>query len=366
MADLRRTPLWDCHREAGARLVEFAGYEMPVQYAGVIDEHRAVRGAAGLFDVSHMGEVRVSGSGAEAFIERLTPNSVAKLKPGRAHYSGLLTEEGGYIDDLLVYRIASEEFLLVVNAANREEDFAWIRSHAPEEGVELEDVSDRYALLALQGPKAVEILAPLASIDVAAIRYYRFAMGEVDGVPTLISRTGYTGEDGFELYLDPSAAERIWNRLFETGASAGLAPAGLGARDTLRLEAGMALYGHELDRSTSPYEAGLAWVVKLASGEFIGRDALVAQKESGAPRTLIGFEIEGRGIARQGHEVLDAEGQAVGVVTSGTWSPTFEKALGMAYVPTELAHPGASIGVSVRGRTLPAKIVELPFYKRPK
>jgi glycine cleavage system T protein (aminomethyltransferase) len=357
---LKRTPLYDCHAQAGAKLVEFAGWEMPVQYAGVIEEHRAVRTAAGLFDVSHMGEVRIRGTGAEALLQSLTPNDVSKLVPGRAHYSGLLTERGTYVDDLLIYRLGAEDFLVVVNASNAERDFEWIAARSQGQA-EVVDESDRWALLALQGPKALEILAPLASPDVSGLKYYGFAQGEVDGAPALISRTGYTGEDGFELYLDPADAPRIWGRLLAAGAQ----PAGLGARDTLRLEAAMALYGHEIDETTTPFEAGLGWVVKLDKGDFLGRDALREQKAQGIPRKLVGFEVEGRGIARQGHRVV-SEDRAVGGVTSGTWSPTFEKALGMAYVPPEMAAPGTLLTLDVRGKPLPAKVVELPFYRRPR
>jgi aminomethyltransferase len=363
--DLKRTPLYACHVEAGARIVDFAGWEMPVQYTGVIEEHRAVRTAAGLFDVSHMGEVRVRGAGAEAFLQRLTPNDVSKLVPGRAHYSGLLTEGGTYVDDLLIYRMGAEDFLVVVNASNADRDFEWIASRAGGDmgDVEVVNESDRYALLALQGPKALEILTGLASapVDIAGLKYYGFAEGQVNGAPALISRTGYTGEDGFELYLPPEDAPAVWRRLVEAGAS----PAGLGARDTLRLEAAMALYGHELDETTTPFEAGLGWVVKLDKGDFLGRDALVAQKAEGTPRKLVGFEVQGRGIARQGHGVV-SDGGAVGIVTSGTWSPTFEKALGMAYVPPDLAAVGTALTLEVRGKVLPAVVVELPFYRRPR
>lgn len=342
----------------------FAGWEMPVQYAGVISEHRAVRESAGLFDVSHMGEVRVRGAGAEAFLDSLTPNHVARLQPGRAHYSGLLNDRGTYLDDLLIYRLAQEEFLLVVNASNADQDFEWIRSHAGA-GVEVENVSDDYALLALQGPRAIEILAPLTSTDLTGLRYYRFAVGEIDGVEAIISRTGYTGEDGFELYVSPQAGPALWRRLLDVGASHGLVPAGLGARDTLRLEAAMALYGHEIDDGTTPWEAGLSWIVKLGKGDFIGREALVRLRDEGPRRRLIGFEVTGRGIAREGH-VIRSEERAVGKVTSGTFSPTFEKALGMGYVPSELAAPGTELSIEVRKRLLDARVVEMPFYRRPK
>jgi glycine cleavage system T protein (aminomethyltransferase) len=367
-AELKRTPLYECHFEAGAKMVPFAGWEMPVQYTGVIDEHRAVRTAAGLFDVSHMGEVRVRGAGALDLLQRLTPNDVAKLGPGRAHYSGLLTERATYIDDLLIYRLGEADFLVVVNASNADRDFAWIADHREEvaEVAEVTNTSDDYALLALQGPAALAILAPLASVDVSALRYYGFAEGEVAGVPALISRTGYTGEDGFELYLPPGDAAAVWRRLLTAGAPHGLVPAGLGARDTLRLEAGMALYGHEIDEETTPFEAGLGWVVKLGKGDFLGRAALAAQEASGVKRRLVGFEVLGRGIARQGHAVLDASGAAVGAVTSGTFSPTLEKALGMAYVPIGLDTPGTPITLDVRGKPVAARVVALPFYTRPK
>ncbi|HXO19948.1 MAG TPA: glycine cleavage system aminomethyltransferase GcvT [Thermoanaerobaculia bacterium] len=364
---LKRTPLYECHLEAGGRMVDFAGWEMPVQYAGVIEEHRAVRTAAGLFDVSHMGEIRLRGPRAEALLQRLTPNDVAKLAPGRAHYSGLLTERGTYVDDLLIYRLGGEDFLVVVNASNSDRDFEWIaeRNENERDGAEVENASDDYALLALQGPRALEILAPLVSADVSGLRYYGFAEAAVDGVPTLVSRTGYTGEDGFELYLPPAEAPRVWRRLLAAGAAAGLTPAGLGARDTLRLEAAMALYGHEIDETTTPLEAGLSWVVKLDKGDFLGRDALALQSSRGLDRQLVGFEVEGRGIARQGHDV-QVDGARVGAVTSGTWSPTFEKALGMAYVPAALAAPGTALSLDVRGKPVAAKVVPLPFYRRPR
>jgi aminomethyltransferase len=368
---LRRTPLYEAHRAAGAKLVPFAGWEMPVQYAGVIDEHRTVRAAAGLFDVSHMGEIRVRGAGAEPFLQHLTPNDVAKLAVGRAHYSGLLTQAGTYIDDLLCYHLGEDDYLLVVNAANRDADVAWVEGRARgwndagQEPVEVADVSDDYALIAVQGPAAPGLVQRLADRPLDEVRYYGFAAGEVAGAPALISRTGYTGEDGFELYVAPGDAAALWRRLLDEGAGDGVAPAGLGARDTLRLEAAMALYGHELDRETTPLEAGLGWVVKLDKGDFVGREALVRQKQAGVERKLVGFEVEGRGIAREGHAVK-AGGGTVGRVTSGTWSPTFEKALGLAYVGVDHAAPGTALTLDVRGRELPARVVEIPFYRRPK
>lgn len=362
-AGAKRTPLYKRHLAAGGKIVDFAGWQLPVQYSGLMDEHRAVRSAAGLFDVSHMGEFKLTGAGAENLLQRLTPNDVSKLAPGRIHYSGLLTDAATYVDDLLVYRLAPEEFMLVVNAANCEKDFTWIEERLAGD-VDLQDVSDDHALLALQGPQAETILSQLTDLDLPAIRYYRFAIGEVAGIRTLVSRTGYTGEDGFELYLPPEDAAAVWDRLLEVGGPAGLIPAGLGARDTLRLEASMALYGHEIDDTTTPLEAGLGWVVKMAKSEFLGRDILARQKEDGVARQLVGFEMVGRGIARQGYPVV-ANGEAVGSVTSGSFSPTLEKAIGMGYVPVTLASPGTEIEIQVRKNRIPAAIVPMPFYKRP-
>jgi len=364
MSDLRRTPLYDRHVAAGAKLVPFAGWEMPVQYSGVMDEHRAVRSAAGLFDVSHMGEFRVAGPRAEAFVQGLTPNDVAGLAPGRAHYSAFLTPEGTFVDDLLVYRLAADELLIVVNAGNIDGDFAWA-SAQPREGVELANVSAHWALLALQGPKAASILQPLTAAPLAEVQYYHFTRGEVAGHAAIVSRTGYTGEDGFELYVAPEAASALWDALLAAGAPEGLVPAGLGARDTLRLEAGMALYGHEIDRSTTPWDAGLDWIVKLDKGEFIGRRALVAARAEGPRRRLVGFEVEGRGIAREGH-AIHAGGRQVGAVTSGTFSPTFERALGMGYVESAHAEPGTPLEIDVRGKRVAARVAPIPFYKRRK
>ncbi len=361
---VRRTPLYEAHLAAGSKLVEFAGWEMPVQYSGVLQEHRAVRTAAGIFDVSHMGEFRVAGEGAEAFLQRMTPNDVAKLQPGRIHYSGLLTEEGTYVDDLLIYRLAPDEFLLVVNAANADKDLAWLQKHI-DTGVILKDVSSDYGLIALQGPKAESILSGLTDTELSGIRYYAFEPGEVAGQSAIISRTGYTGEDGFELYLAPEDTPPVWDRLLEVGRPEGLVPTGLGARDTLRMEAAMALYGHEIDDTITPLEAGLQWVVKLEAADFIGRQVLVAMKEAGLARKLVGFNVEGRGIARQGHKVV-ADGEEVGFVTSGTFSPTLEKALGMAYVPVSMATAGTPLSLNVRGKLIPAVVVDLPFYKRAK
>jgi aminomethyltransferase len=310
-----------------------------------------------------MGEFRVHGSGALAFLQGMTPNNVAKLIPGRAHYSGLLNEQGTYIDDLLIYCLAEGDYLLVVNASNIGKDWRWLEEHAHPDCT-LEDQSEEYALLALQGPAALGILQPLTATELAPIRYYGFVQGEVAGVPAILSRTGYTGEEGFELYLPAGEAAEVWAALLRAGADAGVQPAGLGARDTLRLEAGMALYGHEIDATTTPYQAGLGWVVKLKKGDFLGRDVLVAEKRSGPSRRLVGFEIQGRGIARQGHGILVA-GAEVAKVASGTWSPTLEKAIGTALLPAELAADGQEVLIEVRRRQLPARIVPLPFYRRP-
>jgi aminomethyltransferase len=360
--ELRRTPLNEAIRRSGARCVDFAGWEMPVQFTSVIEEHLAVRTAAGLFDVSHMGEVAVEGRDALPLLQRLTPNDVARLEPGQAQYTALLTARATFVDDVLVYRLGADRFLLCVNAANRQKDFAWIREHA-EGDVRVEDVSDRYAQLALQGPRAAEILARVAETAVDRIGTYRFAEGRVRGVPALISRTGYTGEDGFELYLPPDGAERVWTALLEAGSGDGLIPAGLGARDTLRLEARMPLYGNDIDDTVTPFEAGLGFIVRLEKGEFLGADVLRAQKEKGVARRLVGFELTGRGIARHGHAVR-ISGREAGRVTSGTFAPYLKRSIGLAYLPAESSAVGQAIEAVVRDKAIPGRIVKTPFYKR--
>jgi aminomethyltransferase len=362
---LRRTPLDQNHRRAGAKMVPFAGWEMPLQYRGVIPEHHAVRQAAGLFDVSHMGEILVEGPGALAYLQSLTPNDVAQLDAGRAHYSGLLTEDGTYVDDILIYCRGEERYLVVVNAANVAVDFAWMKQHAPA-GVRVEDASEQWALMALQGPRAAEILASLVDVDLATIKNYRFAEGRIGETAGIISRTGYTGEDGFELYVPPAAAPAIWEELLRLGAPLGLEPAGLGCRDTLRLEAGMALYGHEIDRETTPLEAGLSWVVKLGKeADFLGRAALEGQQQAGLGKRLVGLEVLGRGIAREGHEVFVGD-ERVGVVRSGTMSPTLGKAIATAHVSPAASELGTAVEIDVRGRRVEAQVVALPFYRRPR
>ena len=362
---VKTTPLTDRHRSLGARMVPFAGYEMPVQYAGVIDEHLAVRQRAGLFDVSHMGEARVRGSQALDFLQKLTCNNVAKLKVGRAHYTGLMTPQGCFHDDLLIYRLAEDEFLLVLNAANATKDLSWMRDHLAGFDAELIDESDAWALLALQGPEAVQVLTGLTRADVAATPYYGFTESEVAGRKMIVSRTGYTGEDGFELYLQAGDAAHVWDALLEAGEPAGLQPTGLGARDTLRLEARMALYGNDIDDTTTAYEAGLGWIVKMKKGDFIGRDALLKQREEGLKRTLVGFEMQGRAIARHGYPAT-SNGEGVGQVTSGSFAPFLERRIGLAYLPLELSEVGTTFDVDIRGRHQPAEVVETPFYSRKK
>lgn len=359
---MKRTPLYAMHRRAGARMVEFAGWEMPVQYRGVIDEHVAVRQRAGLFDVSHMGEIEIRGPAALDLCQRVTANDVSRLKLQQAQYNLLMNENGGIVDDVIFYRLESNYFLVCVNASNSDKAFTWIQKQAQGD-VELNNVSSRYAQLALQGPLAEKILQPLTPVDLGEIHAFFFASGEVSSIRCLIARTGYTGEDGFELYCDPSEAERLWTVLLESGEPAGLEPAGLGARDTLRLEKGYPLYGHELDDTTTPLEAGLEWVAKLAKGPFIGREALLKQKEQGVLRRLVGLELLDPGIARSGY-ALFKNGKSVGRVTSGTKSPTLGKSIALAYVASEETGLNNSIQVEIRGRKIAAQIVPLPFYPR--
>ncbi len=337
---------------------------MPVQYSGIIDEHNAVRRAVGLFDVSHMGEIEIRGPEAGKLVDFVTTNAVQKLKTGQAHYSGLLYEHGGFVDDILVHKVAGDHYFLCVNASNQDKDFEHIASHNRFDA-QVENAGPRYAQLAVQGPKALPTLQKLTGVDLAAIRYYWFTDGEVCGTPARIAHTGYTGEDGYEIYVPPAEAERIWNEILRAGAEFGIKPAGLGARNTLRLEAKMALYGHEIDASISPLEADLAWIVKLDKGEFVGRDTLLKQKESGVKRKLIGFEMCGRGIGRDGYEVF-LDGVAAGWVTSGSPSPSLNKNIGLCYLPTEQSQPGKSIQIMIRSQPVDALTVETPFYKRAK
>ena len=358
----RRTPLHDRHARLGARFMPFAGWDMPVQYAGILAEHRAVRSAAGLFDVSHMGEIRVRGAGAGELLQALTPNDVLRLTPGQAQYSALLTDDGTFIDDLLVYRLDTADFLLVVNASNTATNLDSIRESAPG-GVEIRDESDQTALLALQGPRAAAILSAAFGLDLAALRPFAFLHGSGPLAGGLVSRTGYTGEDGFEIYLPPAAAGPVWDRCLEIGAADGVAPCGLGARDTLRMEAGLCLYGHEIDRTVSPWEAGLDFIVRLEKGDFRGRAALLRQRQAGPSRRLTGLALTGRGLARPGHEVRHGD-RPVATLTSGGFSPTLGYGIGMALLPPALAEPGTALTVRVRDADIAAEVVALPFYRR--
>ena len=364
--NLKKTPLNEVHRNLGGKMVDFGGWDMPVQYtAGVIAEHLATREKAGLFDVSHMGEIWVEGEDAIAFVNHLTTNDVAKLVDGQAHYSALTNENGGVIDDLLVYRFNENKLLLVVNAGTQDKDWEWISSHKADYKVDLRHVSVEFCQIAIQGPKAVEILQKLTDSDLSSVKYYHFQEGAVDGVPAILSRTGYTGEDGFEVYADASKAVQLWNKILETGADEGILPCGLAARNTLRLESAMSLYGHELSDEISPLEANLGWICKLNKGDFIGREPMAKLKEEGLKRKLVGFEVTDKGIARDEHEVFIND-EKVGVVTSGSPAPFLKKNIGLAFVPAEFANIGQEITIDVRGRKLAAVVVPTPFYKREK
>ena len=358
-ATLKRTPFHSYHVAAGARLVEFAGYEMPVRYTGDVREHQCVRERAGLFDVSHMGEFLVSGPGACEFLDHCVTNDVSALSVGQALYSPLCRPDGGIVDDLLIYRSA-DHFMVVVNAANISKDFAWLMQHCPS-GVHLEDRSDEFALLAIQGPRTADILKGHVPDAVLDLGYYRFAEAPLFGAPAVIARTGYTGEDGFEIFFAPEHAAAVWEGLMSAGASAGLEPVGLGARDTLRLEMGFMLYGNDIDDGTTPLEAGLGWTVKLKKPDFVGKDALVRQKERGLIRKLVGFELDGRRVPRHGM-VIESQGRPVGIVTSGTYSPSLERPIGLGFVESALAAKGTTFEVITGETRLPARVVPVPFY----
>ncbi len=357
----QRTPLYDRHVAAEAKIVPFAGFEMPVQYrTGITAEHRAVREAAGLFDVSHMGEFVIRGPQALHLVQHVSVNDAAQIEVGQAQYSAMCLENGCVVDDLLVYRFA-DRYMLVVNASNLGKDWNWIEGHAQAFECGLEDVSQDTGLLALQGPAARQILRPLASVDIDDVKYYRFAEGEVAGVPAVISGTGYTGEDGFELYVGANDAPALWDALMEAGADAGLLPVGLGARDSLRLEMGYALYGNDLDEQHTTLESGLGWVTKMNKGDFVGREALAAQRESGVARRLVGMRLEGRGFPRPGYDIVH-EGEVVGTVTSGTVSPSLGSGIAMGYVPVDLAKPDTRLQIDLRGRPVDALVQRPPFY----
>jgi len=360
-APLKKTPLHPVEHQLGGKMVDFGGWELPVQYSSILDEHEAVRTHAGLFDVSHMGEVTVKGPQALPLLQRTTCNDVSKLEDGRAQYNGLLYPTAGFVDDILIYRMSGDDYFVVVNAANTDKDYEWLLECAKGMDVEVRNVSADYAQLALQGPEAERILQPLTDLDLSSMKYYRFARGIVDGAASIVSRTGYTGEDGFEIYCEPEDGPRVFRTLVDRGVK----PCGLGARDTLRLEAKMALYGNDIDHSTTPLEADLGWIVKLEKGDFMGREVLEREKAEGPRRKLIGFEMVDRGIGRHGYPVIDC-GEEIGVVTSGTHSPTLKKAIGLAYLPLERSAPGSTFTILIRGKETRARVVPTPFYKRAK
>jgi aminomethyltransferase len=362
---LKRTPFHPFHVEAGAKLIDFGGWEMPVQYAGILEEHRKVRESVGLFDVSHMGEVWVRGPQALLAVQGLVTNDVGTLVDGQAMYTAMCNERGGIVDDLIVYRVAEEVFLICVNAANREKDFNWIHAHNPcPEGAVVTDESDAWAQVALQGRNAAATLQKLTSVDLSGIKFYHFGQGTVAGVEgCIIARTGYTGEDGFEVFLPPTGAEAIWRGILQAGQEFGVQPIGLGARDTLRLEAKYCLYGNDITDDTTPLEAGLGWVTKLDKPvPFIGQQPLLAQRDAGVPRRLVCIVVQDR-IARPHCAILEA-GEKVGEITSGTRAPTLELNIALGYVPTRLSKPGTALEIDIRGKIARAEVVKPPFYKR--
>ncbi|MBJ6110113.1 glycine cleavage system aminomethyltransferase GcvT [Hymenobacter sp. BT523] len=359
---LKTVTLNDTHRALGAKMVPFAGYDMPVRYSSDLDEHHTVRRAVGIFDVSHMGEFRLRGPEALDLIQRVTSNDASKLTDGKAQYSCLPNHDGGIVDDLLVYKLADNDYLLVVNASNIEKDWNWIRHHNTK-GVEMEDISDRTSLFAVQGPKASAALQSLTDVDLSSIPYYSFVQGTFAGAPdVIISATGYTGAGGFELYIPNESAAMVWDKIMTAGQPYGIKPIGLGARDTLRLEMGYCLYGNDIDDTTSPLEAGLGWITKFTK-DFTNSENLKKQKEAGVHKKLVGFVMDGPGIPRGHYELVDADGQKIGDVTSGTQSPSLSKGIGLGYVKTEFAAPGTQIFVQIRGKNLPATVSKLPLTK---
>jgi len=360
---LKRTAFYDIHRELGAKIVEFAGFEMPVQYTGIIEEHRRVRESVGLFDVSHMGEVEIRGAHALEFIQKITTNDASKLPAGRVQYSAMCYDDGGIVDDLLVYNLG-DRYMLVINAANTAKDIEWINAHASG-NVEVTDRSDDYSLLALQGPKSLLTLSALTKADIGSLPYYHCLHGRVAGVDMIISRTGYTGEPGFELYFpsDVATGAGIWSALMEAGAAFGIGPVGLGARDTLRLEMGYCLYGHDIDQTTNPIEAGLGWITKTDKGEFLGKARIMKAKQAGVERKLVGFALNDRAFPRQGYPI-SAGGTPTGKVTSGTFSPVLDRGIGMGYVASAQSKPGTPLTISIRNRDVPAEVVQPPFIRK--
>ncbi len=360
---IKKTRLNSCHKNLNGKMVNFFGWEMPIEYSGIVNEHLAVRQKAGLFDVSHMGEIQITGSQALDYIQYLTPNNAAHVNTERTQYSALTTPEGTFIDDLLIYLLEENKYLLVVNAANVDKDFKWVSSHTKGFEVDVKNLSDKYSQIAIQGPKALEILKPLTDVGLEEMKVFRVAFGTVAGIEAMVSRTGYTGEDGFEVYTQSNNPGKIWDALLEQGKKTGIQPAGLGARDTLRLEACLMLYGNDIDNTTTVLEAGLRWLIKFKKGDFLGREALLTQKKEGLKRRLVGFELQGRGIARS-HYPVYIKGEKVSEVTSGTFSPYFKKSIGLAYLPIEHTEKGTEFEIGIRDKRVKTQVVPIPFYKR--
>jgi len=362
--EARKTPLYEEHQRLNAKFVEFAGWKMPLEYTGIVEEHRTVRTNAGIFDVSHMGEILISGPDAVEFADYMVTNNVKKLKPGQICYTPMCNEEGGIIDDLLVYKVSVEDIMLVVNAANREKDLRWLEEHLDGYQVEVRDVSNEYVLIAFQGPKSEEMLQEISQIPLRKLKYYSFVEGRINGIYCMVSRTGYTGEDGFEIYVNPKMAITLWRRLVDIARMYGALPCGLGARDTLRLEASYLLYGSDMDESITPLECGISWTVKFQKDRFVGKEALEKRKREGIDKKLVGLVVkEGKGIPRHKDSVVK-DGNEIGWITSGTKSPTLDKVIAMAYVPKALAEPGTEVEIKLqRGKILKAEIVKLPFYR---
>ncbi|MGB9032023.1 MAG: glycine cleavage system aminomethyltransferase GcvT [Acidobacteriaceae bacterium] len=367
---LRKTPLNSLHRRLGAKMVDFGGWDMPVEYSGLIAEHMAVRTGVGVFDVSHMGDIQLRGPGSLRAVQHISMNDASRLQVGQAQYSAMLYPEGTFVDDIIVHKLSENDYLFVINAGTREKDFNWVRSQAHAFGCHVSDYSDYYTQLAIQGPRAQETLQKLTNADLAAVKFYWFTWGTVCGLEnTLIARTGYTGEDGFEIYIpsDEATSERVWNEMMAAGAEFGILPCGLGARNTLRLEAALSLYGHEISDSINVFEAGLDRFCKLEKGQFLGSDALNKVQAAGGPeRKLVGLEVVERGIARDGYRVLDLSGNAIGYVTSGSPAPFLKKNIALAYVPRSFVAPGTEVAVEIRNNPVKAQVVPLPFYKKPK
>lgn len=359
---MKRTPFYSIHQKLGAKIVPFAGFEMPVQYAGIVEEHKTVRTAVGVFDVSHMGEVFVQGKNAFSFLQHITVNDVASLAPGKAQYSAMCYDSGGIVDDMLVYMLAENSYMVVVNASNIEKDWDWMKKYCPPDVV-FENRSDETALLAVQGPKSLATLQKLTDADLSGVQYYNFIAGKIFGVEAIISRTGYTGELGFEIYFDVQHAEKIWNALFDAGKEFGIAPIGLGARDTLRLEMGYCLYGNDIDQTTHPLEAGLGWITKLSKQNFIAKQAIEKAKAEGLKRKLVGLLIEEKAIPRHGYAIV-VNGANCGSVTSGTFSPSLEKGIAMGYVNAPYHEIGTTVQIDIRGKLINATVTATPFYRK--